>query len=200
MVFSAGPSSKPRRSTILGLAGGEATSHANKVGHCPSHSRLLFTRSRTLVVLREWLEEHNLLQEDPQICPRLREFLLMIKAPPALQLTAKQTLQSLERLYSTPPRDPYEITSRPGGTIPQKIGRKLNKSLGTDVLRIDAHMLATQLTLLEARLYSRVRAAECLAYSRTGGVSNNGVITLKDKSGGGPLGSMQHLVAFCATK
>jgi len=155
---------------------------------------------RTLVILREWLEEHSLLQEDPQIGPRLREFLVLIKAPPALQLTAKQTLQSLDRLYSTPPRDPYESTSQSTTKSTPRLGRKLNKTLGADVLKIDANLLATQLTLLEARMYSRVRPSECLAYGRTGGV-NNGVITLKDKrQGGGPLGSMQNLVAFCATK
>ncbi|EJD54482.1 ras GEF [Auricularia subglabra TFB-10046 SS5] len=155
-------------------------------------------QTRVLVVMREWLEEHNLLHEDPNIGPKLRDFLTLVKSPPAQALTAKQTLQSLDRLQSTPPKDPYEATTRPG-TIQQRLGRRANKSLGTDILKIDAVLLAQQLTLYEARLYSRVRASECLAYSRAGGI-NNGLITLKgDKGGGAPIGSMQNLIAFCAT-
>lgn len=39
-----------------------------------------------------------MLQEDPHIGSRLREFLMLVKSPPAQALTAKQTLQSLDRL------------------------------------------------------------------------------------------------------
>ncbi|KZW00497.1 ras GEF [Exidia glandulosa HHB12029] len=156
-------------------------------------------QTRILVVMREWLEDHNMLQEDPHIGVKLREFLMLVKSPPAQALTAKQTLQSLDRLQSTPPRDPYEATTRPG-TIQQRLGRRANKSLGTDILKIEPSLLAQQLTLLEARLYSRVRPSECLAYARVGNISN-GVMTLKggDKVGPMPVGSTQNLISFCAT-
>lgn len=68
-------------------------------------------------------------------------------------------------------------------------------------MKIEPALLAQQLTLLEARLYSRVRPSECLAYGRVGNISN-GVMTLKggDKGAGAVVGTTQNLIAFCATK
>ena len=47
-----------------------------------------------------WLEEYDLLNQDPEIPPKLQGFLFDIVSPPALALTAKHTLRSLERLVS----------------------------------------------------------------------------------------------------
>ena len=58
------------------------------------------TQKRVLTVLTMWLEEYDLLNQDPEIPPRLQGFLFHIVSPPALALTAKHMLRSLERLVS----------------------------------------------------------------------------------------------------
>jgi hypothetical protein len=47
-----------------------------------------------------WLEEYDLLNQDPEVAPKLQNFLRLIVTPPALALTAKHMLKSLERLVS----------------------------------------------------------------------------------------------------
>jgi len=47
-----------------------------------------------------WLEEYDLLNQDPEVAPKLQDFLRLIVNPPALALTAKHMLKSLERLVS----------------------------------------------------------------------------------------------------
>jgi son of sevenless-like protein len=47
-----------------------------------------------------WLEEYDLLNQDPEVAPKLQNFLFLIVSPPALALTAKHILKSLERLVS----------------------------------------------------------------------------------------------------
>jgi son of sevenless-like protein len=47
-----------------------------------------------------WLEEYDLLNQDSEVAPKLQDFLRLIVTPPALALTAKHMLKSLERLVS----------------------------------------------------------------------------------------------------
>jgi hypothetical protein len=47
-----------------------------------------------------WLEEYDLLNQDPEVAPKLQDFLRLVVTPPALALTAKHMLKSLERLVS----------------------------------------------------------------------------------------------------
>jgi son of sevenless len=47
-----------------------------------------------------WLEEYDLLNQDPEVPPKLQDFLGLIVTPAALALTAKHILKSLERLVS----------------------------------------------------------------------------------------------------
>ncbi len=49
-----------------------------------------------------WLEQYNMLQDGTDLGRRLRDFLQLIHSPPNLALTAKLTLQSLERTVSIP--------------------------------------------------------------------------------------------------
>jgi son of sevenless len=56
------------------------------------------TQKRVLTVLTMWLEEYDLLNQDPEVPPKLQDFLGLIVHPPALELTAKHILKSLERL------------------------------------------------------------------------------------------------------
>ena len=58
------------------------------------------TQKRVLTVLTMWLEEYDLLNQDPEVAPKLQDFLRLIVTPPALALTAKHMLKSLERLVS----------------------------------------------------------------------------------------------------
>jgi son of sevenless-like protein len=58
------------------------------------------TQKRVLTVLTMWLEEYDLLNQDPEVAPKLQDFLCLISSPPTLALTAKHILRSLERLVS----------------------------------------------------------------------------------------------------
>jgi son of sevenless-like protein len=56
------------------------------------------TQKRVLTVLTMWLEDHQLLEEEPHIARRLSDFLSLILTPSPLALTAKLILKSVERL------------------------------------------------------------------------------------------------------
>lgn len=64
------------------------------------YEKLRPTQKRVLTVLTMWLEEYDLLNQDPEVAPKLQDFLRVIVNPPALALTAKHMLKSLERLVS----------------------------------------------------------------------------------------------------
>ena len=55
------------------------------------------TQKRVLTILTMWLEEYDLLNQDPEVAPILQNFLSLIISP-AMALTARHMLQSLERL------------------------------------------------------------------------------------------------------
>jgi son of sevenless len=56
------------------------------------------TQHQVLTVFTMWLEDHNMLREDPHIVRRLKDFLLAIRQPQSLALTANLMLQAIERL------------------------------------------------------------------------------------------------------
>lgn len=56
------------------------------------------TQQRVLTVLTMWLEEYDLLNQDPEVAPKLQDFLSLIVTPASLALTARHMLKSLERL------------------------------------------------------------------------------------------------------
>lgn len=60
--------------------------------------RLRPMQKRVLDVLTMWLEDYDLLNQDPDIPPALDGFLKSIQNPSSLSLTAKHILISLERL------------------------------------------------------------------------------------------------------
>ena len=45
-----------------------------------------------------WLEEYDLLNQDPEVAPKLQDFLRLIVSPNTLASTARHILKSLERL------------------------------------------------------------------------------------------------------
>lgn len=56
------------------------------------------TQRRILTVFTMWLEDHRLLEEEPQIARRLTDFLTLISTPSPHATTAKLIIQSVERL------------------------------------------------------------------------------------------------------
>jgi hypothetical protein len=62
--------------------------------------RLRPIQKRVLFVLGVWLEEHDMLHQEPQVARRAQEFLIQINAPPSLAQHAKAVLRILERLVS----------------------------------------------------------------------------------------------------
>ena len=56
------------------------------------------TQKCVLTVLTMWLKEYDLLNQDPDVASKLQDFLCLIVTPPALALTVKHMLKSLEHL------------------------------------------------------------------------------------------------------
>ena len=56
------------------------------------------TQKRVLTVLTMWLEEYDLLNQDPEVAPKMQDFLSLVISPASLALTARHILKSLERL------------------------------------------------------------------------------------------------------
>jgi son of sevenless-like protein len=55
-------------------------------------------QNRVLMCLTAWLEDHNMLNEDPHIAQPMSEFLSLIAQPPPLALAARLILNTLKRL------------------------------------------------------------------------------------------------------
>ncbi|KAF7303012.1 hypothetical protein MKEN_01264100 [Mycena kentingensis (nom. inval.)] len=112
-----------------------------------------------LTLFTRWLQDHRLLEEEPHIAQRLTDFLTQITQPPPLALTAKLIIRSIEDLTFANPSD-----SSP--TVPPRKQRKA-KNHKNDLLRTEPADIAEQLALLEFKLYSKLTAQECIAYSKT---------------------------------
>ncbi|TDL26433.1 ras GEF [Rickenella mellea] len=138
--------------------------------------KLRRVQKRVLSIFSMWIEEHHMLRDDPQIVPRLRDFLVLVISPPSLALTSKLMLQELDRRVNG------QIQSNPSGAATSNKKRKPKPVKTNDLLRMDVLDLAQQLTLYEHRLYSEIRAPECLMWPKT-------------QKGD----SVANLVAFCAT-
>ncbi|KZW00495.1 ras GEF [Exidia glandulosa HHB12029] len=133
------------------------------------HEKRSQIQMRVLDVLRGWLEEHHMLQEDSHIALSMQEFLSQIRSPPPAAAAARQILLSMERLVVAP-------------TFPSVSRRRGRQQPLSNVLNIDATVLAQQLTVHEAFLFSRIRPQELVRYT-------------KDQKGPGTV----HLRAFCGT-
>jgi son of sevenless-like protein len=62
--------------------------------------KLLPIQNRVLMCFTTWLEDHDMLNEDPHISRRMQEFMSQITQPASLALAARLILGSLERLVS----------------------------------------------------------------------------------------------------
>lgn len=59
---------------------------------------LLPSQCRVLTIFTVWLEDHRLLEEEPQIAQPLTKFLKSISSPPPQALTANLIINTIERL------------------------------------------------------------------------------------------------------
>ncbi|KAL5533752.1 hypothetical protein ACEPAG_212 [Sanghuangporus baumii] len=128
-------------------------------------------QKRVLTILTMWVENHGMLQDDPHVVPRLKEFLSMIKAPPSLALSAKLILQSIDKLTT----QSVQATLPPPLPLTPSTKSKHSRASKNELTRFSAGDLAAQLMLYEHRLYVKIRPRECLlwAKSQTGeGVAN----------------------------
>ncbi|KAH9050502.1 ras GEF [Lactarius hengduanensis] len=134
------------------------------------------TQKRVLTVLTMWLEEYDLLNQDPEVAPKLQDFLSLIISPSSLALTAKHMLKSLERLTFAEPVALEAII------MPFKKWKKVRKGDTQELVRVDPMDLAQHLSLFESTLYRNIRAQECFLWSKT-------------KEGD----TIKNIQAFCAT-
>ena len=124
-----------------------------------------------------WLEVYDLLNQDPEVAPKLQDFLRIIVTPPALALTAKHMLRSLERLVSfnelylaqlipisfqtfADPSVPEAIV------LPTKKWKKMRKGDVLELVRMDPLEVAQHLSLLESDLYRKIRPQECFLWAK----------------------------------
>ncbi|KIJ54182.1 hypothetical protein M422DRAFT_241434 [Sphaerobolus stellatus SS14] len=130
--------------------------------------KLMPSRARVLFTFKVWIEKYGLMEDDPHIIPRLREFLELIHSPPAHAQNAKALLLEMQRHRNSSRPLSSPILSAPP---PRKHSRRHRNEL----LRLDHSDLARQLTLYEARLYLKVRPHECLTWAtapKSDGVKN----------------------------
>ncbi|KAI0050629.1 ras GEF [Auriscalpium vulgare] len=125
------------------------------------HEKLRPTQKRVLTVLTMWLEEFDLLNQDPEVAPRLQEFLSLIVSPAAMSLTAKHMLISLERLTFAEPVQQDKSERRPS-----KRWKKIRKNDNYDLVHMDPSELAHHLCLYEHSLYVKVRSQECFTWTK----------------------------------
>ncbi|KAG5639548.1 hypothetical protein H0H81_012219 [Sphagnurus paluster] len=116
---------------------------------------LIATQRRVLMIFTMWLEDHRLLEQEPQIASRLTEFLGLILQPPLASM-ARLLVKTISRLT-------FSIPSISPTASPTK-ARK-SRAHKNDLLKLDPIDVAEQLTLLEYRRYVRVTPQDCLGHS-----------------------------------
>jgi len=119
---------------------------------------LLPTQKRVLDLFIAWLEQHQLLEEEPHIARRLTDFLLS-SVTPVFPGEASDILHKIEQLTFSVPHGTTLLVS------PRK--PRKSKAHKNDLLKMDYIDVAEQLALLEFQLYARVSSQECLAYAKT---------------------------------
>ncbi|MCO5585033.1 hypothetical protein L7F22_038965 [Adiantum nelumboides] len=126
-------------------------------------------RFRVFNVLKSWLESHFHEDEDEDHMKRIRAFALDEMAhSPAMNMPANLLLRIIERRSGT--GEQMKITMVMPASAPPPILPKNFRKI--KFLDIDPLEMARQLTLMDSRLYNRIRPSECLgkAWSRDSGV------------------------------
>lgn len=144
--------------------------------------RLRPAQTRVLTTFTEWVERYRLVKDESHLVPKLKEFLKLITNPPKNALTAKQLLQTIERQEAsvaaalstqeapvTPPSGPgpSSLTSKRSLKLPlTSSSSSKSKSHKNELLKMDPLELAQHLTLVEYRLYAKIRPAECMMWPK----------------------------------
>jgi len=123
------------------------------------------TQQRVLTLFTIWLEDHNLIKQDPHIVHRLQGFLQSITDPHLLAIPAKLILEAIDRLSHVPLVPMTHLTP-----VQTHKRRKQPRLPVTELAKMDAQEIAQQLTLIEHRLYAKIRVQECWEWGRTGGM------------------------------
>ena len=150
------------------------------------------TQQRVLTLFTMWLEDHNMIKEDPHIVNRLQGFLQSIVDPHPLAIPAKLIIEAIDRLVSIklvltlcsflkplqshvplPPITPLTPMHTPKR-------RKSPKFPVTELVKMDTQGIAQQLALIEHRLYAKIRVHECWEWGRTGGILHD-FMSIHDK-------------------
>ncbi|KAG8788344.1 hypothetical protein FRC15_004927 [Serendipita sp. 397] len=127
------------------------------------------TQTRVLSVLTQWVEQHSMTVDDPQLIPRLQTFLNAIQSatgptqpPTGLKISAGQLLQIMER-----------VQNEAGPSIPSvaptfgfSIRRNKQRAPKGEFLKWDSLEVANHLTIMETRAYKKIRPHECLNWTR----------------------------------
>ncbi|KAF5392464.1 hypothetical protein D9757_002243 [Collybiopsis confluens] len=137
------------------------------------------TQKMILTVFTMWLEEHRLLEEEPQIARLLTEFLELIQPPSGLAVTAQLIVESIARLTFSERNT--AITTSPVNR------RKKYKTPKNDLLSIQPSDIAEQLAVYEFKLYSKLSPQDCML---------PGPQTIRPA---GCTGTREALSVFCAT-
>lgn len=122
------------------------------------------TQTRILSVISQWVDKHAMHIDDPQLIPKLRTFLGAIQSPTGLAISAKQLLQTLDRVQT----EDVALRSIPSSSPSSSFSlRRKAKAPKGEFLKWDSADIANHLTIMETRLYSRIRPHECLSWSRS---------------------------------
>lgn len=146
--------------------------------------RLRPTQTRVLNTLREWVERYRFVKDESHLVDKLKDFLGRIDQPASNSLSAKQLLETIGRQEAAIQAMQQQqlaamAASSSGGVSPPlttpKRGLKLplggpsskSKPHKNDILKLDPAEVAQHLTLVEYRLYAKIRPSECMAWART---------------------------------
>lgn len=114
-------------------------------------------RVRIFGALKQWIEGHFYDGEDEKYLPHIRAFAVEMGDSPLMAMPSKQMLRLIERRQGEGDptiRKMILPTSAPLPLLPK--GRKIK------FLDIEAVEMARQLTLLESKLYNKIKPMECL--------------------------------------
>jgi son of sevenless len=137
-----------------------------------------------LTIFTMWLEDHQLLEEEPHIAQRMTEFLRLIISPP-LSTMATHLIQTIERLVRWLPSSiclflMYNIQTfaTPANPSPRNPPRRRRKSYPhkNDLLKLYTADVAEQLSLLEFKLYAKVTSQECIRHATSSRRSESNLV------------------------
>jgi son of sevenless-like protein len=167
-----------RRNCEIGIAKSFNPHKLRKYSYRGSSLRqLMYPSFSVLSLLADWLERYGLLEDDPQLIPKLLWFLSRIYDTAKPEIAQEHIAPSLEqvRIEHWISNAPYWLgifkvfcfqklpTEFPNPTRP-----RWHRKVSLAFLPIPEKEIAEQLTLHNSGLYCKIRPRECLAWLETG--------------------------------